>query len=49
MHRRCTEDAQIVLFEYDVGITQTHTIYNKIRKAEGAGDKLLKNDWEKSF
>jgi len=38
MHRRCTEDAQIVLFEYDVGTTQTHTkdMCNKIRKADVA-------------
>jgi hypothetical protein len=36
MHRRCTEDAQIVLFRYDVGATQTHTkdMCNKIRKAD---------------
>jgi hypothetical protein len=36
MHRRCTEDAQIVLFKYDVGIAQTQAkaMSHKIRKAD---------------
>ena len=36
IHRRYTEDTQIVLFEYNVGIAQTQTkaICKKIRKAD---------------